>query len=281
MTPMPKLRRFMYLNDELVGQFLAQVEGGEFDEQRITDQQSASSGFGGSFKAGPASAHADRGKSGSSQAETVLRQSGPSRFNRLHGILETDHELSSLNVADDDIWAALQVGEIIEVVVRLEVPEFFQTMDQMSGLSSLSPLIDAFTGLASLGLPGLDVSPEDLKQVTDIRQAMPAVENLSAAVAAAPLPLLMHLVDAPKYTFLAMLDRQLLAVATGEFDGEVSALVVVDRHVTKGKPEQVPLVPGMPQQSRAERRAGGVNTSSGTLTLKAPAAHATCVAIYR
>lgn len=72
----------MYLNDGIVGQFLAQVEGGEFDEQRVTDQQSSSSGIGGSLKAGPASAHADRSKSGSSQAETVLRQSGPSRFTR-------------------------------------------------------------------------------------------------------------------------------------------------------------------------------------------------------
>jgi len=41
-----KFRLFMYLNDDMVSQFLAQVEGGEFDEQRITDQQGSSSGIG-------------------------------------------------------------------------------------------------------------------------------------------------------------------------------------------------------------------------------------------
>lgn len=280
---MPKLRRFMYLNDEIVGQFLAQVEGGEFDKQRITDQQSSSSGIGGSLNVRVASGHADRGKSGSSQAETVLRQSGPSRFNRLHHVLETEHELSSLNAADDGIWAALEVGEIIEVVVTLEIPEFFRSMDQVSGVASLSPLLDAFTGLASLDLPdlGLGVSPEDLKHMTDIKPAMPAIESMSGAVAEAPLPILMHLVNTRKYTCLVMLDRQWLTVAAGEFDGEARALIKIDRHVAKGKPEHVPLVPGVPQQSRAQRRAAGNKDDAGTLTLKAPAARATCIAIYR
>lgn len=278
---MPKLRRFMYLNDEIVGQFLAQVEGGEFDEQRITDQQGSSSGIGVGMKAGPASAHADRGKTGSSQAETVVRQSGPSRFNRLHRILAAEHELSSLNVADDEIWEGLEVGEIVEAVVTLEVPEFLRTMEQMSGLASINPLLDAFSGLASLGIPGLDVSEKGLKQMADIKEAMPSIEGMSAAVAEAPLPIVMHLLDAPKYKFLATLDRALMRVASGELDGEARALIKIDRHVPKGKPEQVPLISGVPNQSRAQRRAAGSKDDSSTLTLKAPAARVTCIAIYR
>jgi hypothetical protein len=271
----------MYLNDEIVGQFLAQVEGGEFDEQRITDQQGSTSGLGLSGRVGPITGRAERGKSDSSQAETVLRQSGPSRFNRLHRILTGEHELTSLNAADEAIWGSLEVGEIIEAVVSLEVPEFFQTMDQMSGLASLTPVLDAFSGLASLGLPGLDVSSDDLKQMEDIKKAMPAVANLSDSVADAALPVLMHLVDAPRFTFLAMLDRSLLSVASGEFDGEARALLKIDRLVARGKPERVALIAGMPQQSRAQRRAAGTNDDSTMLTLKAPAARATCIAIYR
>lgn len=173
------------------------------------------------------------------------------------------------------------MGEIIEVVVELEVPEFFRTMDQVSGLASISSLLDAFTDLASLGLPDLDVSPEDLRQMTEIRQAMPAVESMSEAVAEAPIPVLMHLVDAPKYTLLVMLDRQSLTIAASELDGEARALIKLDRHVVKGKPEQVPFVPGVPHQSRAQRRAAGNKDGSKTLTLRSPAARATCIAIYR
>ncbi len=207
-------------------------------------------------------------------------QSGPSRFNRLHQILETDHELSSLGVADDTIWEGLEVGEIVETVVTLEVPEFFRTMDQMSGLAAVAPLLDAFTDLASMGIPDMDVSTEDLEKMADIKRAKPAVESMSGAVADAPLPVVIHLADAPKYKFLVVLDRGLLTVAAREFDGEARALIKIDRHVPKGKPERVPLVPGVPQQSRAQRRAGG-SDDSATLTLKAPAKLATCIAIYR
>jgi hypothetical protein len=278
---MPKLRRFLYLDNEIVGQFLAQVEGGEFDEQRITDQQSTSSGIGASVKAGPASAHADRGKTGSSQAETVLKQSGPSRFNRLHSILETEHGLSTVNAADDAIWEGLEVGEIIEAVVTVEIPEFFQTMDQMSDLVTIAPILDALTGLASLGLPGLDVSEDKLAQIADLKGAMPAITGISSAVSEAPLPVMMHLVDAPKYKFLAVLDRSLLAVDRAEIVGEARALIKIDRHIAKGKPETIPLMPGVPQKSRAQRRASGGQENSSTLTLRAPAARATCIAIYR
>lgn len=277
---MPNLRYFIYLNDEMVSQFLAQVEGGEFDEQKITDQQLSSSGIGGSIKAGPASAHADRGKSGSSQAETVLRQSGPSRFNRLHGILKKDYELTSLGIADDTIWDGLEVGEIIEVVATVEIPEFLRTMNQMSGLSALAPMFDALTDIAELGFPGLDASAADLKQADDLKKAIPKVDQLAAAVASSALPVILRLADTPKYQCLVLLDRELLRVPASDLDGQVHALVKVDGHVKRGKPERVALISGVPQQSRAQRRAGG-SSDSTTLVLKAPAARASCVAIYR
>jgi hypothetical protein len=91
----------------------------------------------------------------------------------------------------------------------------------------------------------------------------------------------MRLVDAPKFKFLVMLDRVLLTVASGEFDGEARTLIKIDRHIAKGKPEQVQLMPGVPKQSRAQRRASGNKPDSSALTLKAPAARATCIAIYR
>ena len=278
---MPKLRHFMYLNDEMVSQFLAQVEGGEFDEQRITDQQSSSSGIGASVKAGPASAHADRGRAGTSQAETVLRQSAPSRFNRLHGILTTEHELGPLSVADQTIWDGLEVGEIIEVVVTIEIPEFLRSMDQMAGLSSLAPMIDAFTDIADLDLPGLDTSAAGLQQAKDLRKVLPKVDQLAEAVGKAALPVLLRLADAPRYQFLVLLQRDLLRVPARDLDGQVHALLKVDNHIKPGKPQRVPLIAGVPQQSREQRRAGGSSENSSTLVLKAPAARASCVAIYR
>jgi hypothetical protein len=78
------LREFLYRSDDLVSQFLEQLEGGEFDEQRITDQSSRSSGLGASVTAGPLSASGDKRTGESSESELTMRQTPASRFNRLH-----------------------------------------------------------------------------------------------------------------------------------------------------------------------------------------------------
>ncbi len=210
----------------------------------------------------------------------MFRQSGPSRFNRLHQILAGEHGLDTLTIADDTIWNGLEIGESIEVLVNLVVPEFLQSIDQVSNLAAMAPLLDAFSDIAALGIPGVDASNEDLKNVSDIKRAMPALQNLTGAVADAPLPIIMRLADAPRYVFFTFLDRQMLKVAPSELEGEARALLKVDRHNKRGRLEKVELMPGMPQQNRAQRRAAGTDDSPA-LTLKAPAARVSCVAIYR
>ncbi|MCA9112525.1 MAG: hypothetical protein KDA52_21410 [Planctomycetaceae bacterium] len=73
---MPKLRRLMYLSDEIVGKAFAQVEGGEVAEQRITGRQRAVSGLGVSATVGPI---ADQNLRSSLWNRGQELQSGPRR----------------------------------------------------------------------------------------------------------------------------------------------------------------------------------------------------------
>jgi hypothetical protein len=87
------LRQFLYRDDELVLQFLAQLEGGTYDEELVTEQNQSGGAFGGGVGAGPAKLSAERKKQGSWEASRTVRQTDESRFNRLHMALEERTEI--------------------------------------------------------------------------------------------------------------------------------------------------------------------------------------------
>jgi hypothetical protein len=74
------LRQFLYRDDELVLQFLAQLEGGTYDEELVTEQNQSGGAFGGGVGAGPAKLSAERKKQGSWEASRTVRQTDESRL---------------------------------------------------------------------------------------------------------------------------------------------------------------------------------------------------------
>lgn len=275
---MPKLRYFLYLDDPVVSQFLSQVEGGEFDDQRIKDQYSQGSGLGGAVSAGPISFNAERTSGGSSESELTMRQTGPSRFNRLHRALAQD-DLTTISAVDDSIWSGFEVGEIIEVSVQPSVPEFVQNAAQIGDVAKLAPLVDLMRQVDGLGLPGVELDHDTRQTIAQAEKFLPAAAGLADAMAGAPVPCVFSLVGSPNFKFFAQLDRNNLLVDVSELAGDLTLLAKIDRFVAQRKPEDVSVMAGLPVPSRAQRRSGA--SSAPTVTLRHPAAFVSAVALYR
>lgn len=113
------LREFLYRDDDLVSQFLEQMEGGGYDEQRITDQSNQTSGLGASAKVGPLNLSGDRRAGEASESEMTVGQTPASRFNRLYRLLEEGTAIQQLLGLDDEIWNQLSRNEIVEVDAEL------------------------------------------------------------------------------------------------------------------------------------------------------------------
>jgi len=81
------LREFLYRRDDLVSQFLEQLEGGVYDEEQVTQKNQAASGIGASIGTHGARASVERKKQGDREAAMTFRQTASSRFDRLYTLL--------------------------------------------------------------------------------------------------------------------------------------------------------------------------------------------------
>lgn len=104
------LRDFLYLNHKLVGQFLAQLEGGVFDEETERTSQTGKGGFSGALHAPVAELKGEKGRESTSENERIMRQTPESQFNRLYDYLNKDDMLSVDEISDPAFVSGLKQG---------------------------------------------------------------------------------------------------------------------------------------------------------------------------
>lgn len=270
------LREFLYRRDDLVAQFLEQLEGGQYDEERVREQTGRTTGGSASAKFGPASFGAEHRKDGTSESELTFRQTASSRFNRLHSLLEQNEAVQPLAALDDSIWDQLERNEIIEVDAVLTLLPGVLQMEQVAGFASLLPLIETMKGLPDTFLPD-DFDKDEVDKISD---QIPIVQDVAAHFAAASVPLTFRPSGATKYTFFAELPREHLVSDIGDLEGEVTVLAKVTRKIEKGKPETMGQpVPGI--QLNREQRRKSAEPSPMMVRLVYPAAVVTVIGIYR
>jgi hypothetical protein len=116
------LRRFLYLDESLVRESLAQADSGIFEEQTITRTNSKDGKLGGELRAGPIGGRAEKGKVSSEEIEQILKQTPESQYNRLHEWLEGSGQLAEIISGESEVWDALKVGVVVSARCELEIP---------------------------------------------------------------------------------------------------------------------------------------------------------------
>jgi len=87
------LRQFLYRDDDLIREFIAQLEGGVFDEDTRTSRTSGKKTAGGEIGAGPLRARAEGGRENAEEVARTVRQTGASEFERFHRALEEEDNI--------------------------------------------------------------------------------------------------------------------------------------------------------------------------------------------
>lgn len=270
------LREFLYRRDDLVAQFLQQLEGGEYDEERIKEQSGRTSAASGSAGVGPLSLSAERRRDGGSATELTMRQTAASRFNRLHALLSKDDGIQPLTSFDDAIWGQIECGEVVEVEGVLKLLPGVLEMQQASGIGCFLPLIETMKDFSDDWLP----DTFDRDEVERVGGQLSAVQGVAQHLATGPVPCTVVPRGAPNCKFFIELKRDSLQGEIADLEGEVTLLARITRRITKGKPETMGQpIPGV-SLNREQRRKGG---SKGTLTvrLQHPAAVVSAIAIHR
>jgi hypothetical protein len=267
---MVNYREFLYLDEKLVTELLAQVEDGIYDEDEHTTATGTDQRGGIDGRVGTKEVHLagkrDHSETGSEQHRRVTRQTPESRFNRLHEALSGD----LARVAHDvpDLWRKIEARELVEVDGYVDIPTFGRALasaDELGGLMQMMQM-----------LAPDQVTPEAERAITGVR----AMQSVMRGSLVATVEL-----EEGDPTFITKLDEQWLRVSTGDLEGEASVLGRVKRRWPEGQSYPLLAVPGLDVMSRKDRRAaerrGGQAEQSSELMLEGPAATLSVVAIYR
>lgn len=271
------LREFLYRRDDLVSQFLEQIEGGGFDEEQVMERTQSGSGVGGSVGAGGAKLSAERRKHGEREAAHTLRQTPASRFNRMHQLLSEGGAIQPLEALDDTIWDQLSRNEVVEIEAVCNLAPGVSELANLGAIAGAGPLIDIFKSLPPSMWPD-NFNPDEAEKMS---QQLPIVQGFVAHFANAAVPCTFQPLGSPRYRFFAELPRGHLLVEPAALQGEVTVLAKIQRLIKKGAPETVGagVLQGAPV-NREQRRKQKSNPPF-TVRLSYPSAVVTAVAIYR
>jgi hypothetical protein len=266
------LRHFKYLNTDLVREFLAQFEGGIFDEEQVRTEGTRHKRLGAEVGVGPASVSADLGGEKVTGQERVQRQTGASEFARLYEHLQQDDLIQALPNFDEVIWAGLAPGEIVEVPVVVALPGILKLLQLAAGFQALLPMVEA-------------ASPVTAQQ----RDMLKIMGDFSAVVDTGPLTVIAAAATAPRFKMVVPLVREYVRVPQDSIEGEATLVAKIQRKLNKGETvSAIELFPGMNRLGRKQLdslnrslRGGPPGMDLGVSTVSYPGAVMTTVGIFQ
>ena len=257
------LRDFLYLDDKMVDQYLAQVEGGLYDDERELEADSSEGGVEGGLKAGPLTGGGKRGRTHSGEIERVRRQTPESRYNRLHDQLE----LLELNDSTIDVFGQLEARQMFVAECYVDIPSVSRAIGATEELAGLADLMKAF-------------APAQMDKETD--EAMRGLSQFSA-MTGGDFVATGDLRDG-EATLAFKLTPAGLRVPMGELEGDAIVVGRIQRKWSEGQRFPLLNVPGLNLLSREDRRRmereKPADDQEG-MYVNGPAASANVVAIFR
>ena len=267
------LRHFLYLDEQVVDAFLAQLRGGRVsgEDLRVSATRGRNARADAALGAPGGRIGASLGRSSGDTEESsyTLQETPESAFAHLYDALTNADAIQPLEALDDAIWDQLRKSEILEIESAVSV----STISRMSSLvSTVQPLLGA---METLGKPVDD-------------EAVEAIRGFEAlgSLFGSKVPVIARAAGSQKFKFLAMLEPEKLRCEVSDLDGEATLLAKVQRKLRPSERLTVlELIPGVSALPREERRKLGRDVKNTKdfpdAVLSAPAAVVTPIAIYR
>jgi hypothetical protein len=271
------LHDFLYLDDRIVQQFLEQLEGGAYDEERQVSKEGKDGGVSGGAKWGPANLDAKRTRTSGEERERKVRPTPHSRFASLSATLQEYDGVQTLISTDEEIWDQIAVSEMVEATVTLDVPAIFGTLAQLDTLGEFEAMAKNAAALTTI----FDLPEDSVRGLNEAFEQLDAAAPIASHLKNADVPCRMKLVGSPKYELFGYLRRDALKADISDLEGEAKVLARVQQRVEKGSPYRIPI--GLPKgfkPNRAQRRAS-TGQNSQEIRLQYPAMVVRPVAIYR
>lgn len=214
------LRSFLYLDENIVDDYLAQFEGGILEGAYTTqDTTTGVKGGGVGIKAWVAEGNANASSTSSSVISQTVRETPVAKFTRLYDLLAKDELIQPLNGLDLAIYKQIEPGELIEVRGRARLPQWEHLARTMSDITSFVEMME------TIGLNPLANN--------EVNEAYHGFTTLIAKKAQEGVDLIISPVGSPKFKFVASLHRSKITRSLEELDSEVTVLGKVQRKLAE------------------------------------------------
>ena len=258
------LRRFLYLDEEQLNQYVSQIEDGL---RRKLSRTSSS----GTAKEAGAELKIVKGGLSKESAEALtedVEDTGPAKFERLTRLIEgNESDFGWITVLQNADMDAVQVGSLIDVTADLYAADITKLGGAGGVLGSL-PLMKQMARMADnegvlAGLPSAD-----------------QLDTIGSFMSAMPEMILRGDILETDWSLVAQLDD----VSSGDIEGETRLVGKVSKRWGAGSWRALPglpIVSAMPREQRREFERKGPTGDNTQLWVEGPAVQLDILAIYR
>lgn len=213
------LRHYVYLNTKILNDYLSSFGLNYSIESSISKTQNKGNfAFDKFMKAG-------KEKETSEEIHRNYIASESANFDSLYKLLSENNVLKYYEVFDDESWNDIQRNNILETLVKIEIPKL-SSMSQ--AVSDMKPLIDSLAKFS------------DEMQVDNKTQAgINMLDNLNTVKYSKEIDVKLLLADDSKFKFWGTLKTNFLLVDRAELDDEFYVVGKVIKKLNKGQFEKL------------------------------------------
>lgn len=263
------LREFLYLDENLLDQFLAHAEDGLYDVEHEKESHGGSARAGAHVSFGAAQAGAGGNRDNRSEVERDRRQVPESRFGRLYKILKTSEQLKVLEASTIQVYGRVDRRDVVEVNCYVDVPSIARVFADTGSLQEIAQLMST-------------LSPDSIADETShVLETLDALKSHTTGAVVATGEF-----DAEEEpTLVFKLNRSSLrSQDVSSLEGDASVLGIVSNKWPDTECYPLLEIPGLNIFSRRERRKHQKQEKvkeNGDATVQGPGVTLSVVAIYR
>ncbi len=273
------LHSFLYLDDNMVDDYLSQLEGMLLDSS-YTAKTTTSSGKEGGIGLNIPSiiqGNAKASDSSLSEVERKVLETPTVKFTRLYNLLAEQNMIQALNGFDENIYNQIQSGEIVEIQGEARLPQWEDLSKALAEISNLAEVMKAVG--------------QDPWADPDANQAFQGFTSLAAKKNQEDTVVIITPFGSPQFKFVARLDATRLKRRKDDLKAEVTILGKVHRRLVKGETIDVfrlmPELSSLQSLNRAQKRQANKKATNASTqspldeVIKYPAMQLQPIAIYQ
>lgn len=216
------LRNFLYLNEQMLNDYLSAIEGfmatKVIQTTKQTNTKNAGIGINAKFVSG------DLGKKSNNELETQMEVqiTAASKVQKFIDYLNSEESIKFYDYIDDEIWKIIQRDEIVEFMGTVRFSKLKEIANAVNELEKLCDVLKDFS---------------DRNNIIDknTQKTIQGVKHLSEMQNGNGVPCVLSLNALKEYQVVCYLDKSCFKVQQENFVGDVTILCKIQKKVMQGQ----------------------------------------------